>query len=158
MRTLGRKSGFVIAAYAFFVTMLGTTLPTPLYPLLQHRYDFGELLTTVIFAIYAFGVIAGLILFGALSDQIGRKPLLLLGLALSAVSALLFLSATSLAPVMVARVVSGLSSGIYTGTATAYLVDLAPDGRRRFASLIAVIVNLGGLGAGAFLSGVAARY
>ena len=158
MARLGRHSGFIVAAYAFFVTMLGTTLPTPLYPLLQERYSFGELLTTVIYAIYAIGVVAGLILFGALSDAIGRKPLLLAGLALSALSALLFLVATSLAPIVAARVVSGFSAGMYTGTATAYLVDLAPEHRRRFASLLAVIVNLCGLGAGALLSGLAAAY
>jgi MFS family permease len=76
--------------------MLGTTLPTPLYPLFEERYGFGPLLVTVIFAIYAFGVIGGLVLFGNLSDRIGRKPVLLLGLGLSGTSALLFLLAGSL--------------------------------------------------------------
>src|SRR5689334_17971831 len=107
MRVLGRSSGFVLATYAFFIAMLGTTLPTPLYPLFQERYGFDELLVTVIFAIYAFGVIAGLVLFGNLSDEIGRKPMLLVGLALSAVSALLFLVAGSLVPIYLGRVVSG---------------------------------------------------
>lgn len=151
-----RPTGFVLAAYAFLVTMVGTTLPTPLYPLFQQRYSFGELLVTVIFAIYAFGVIAGLILFGGLSDEIGRKPLLLLGLALSAANALLFLFAESLVPIYAARVVSGFSAGIFTGTATAFLVDLAPHGKQRAATLVAVIVNLGGLGCGTLLSGVLA--
>lgn len=69
----------------------------------------------MIFAIYAFGVIAGLILFGNLSDRLGRKPPLLLGLALSAASALLFLFVRSLAPIYAGRVVSGLSAGAFTG-------------------------------------------
>ena len=59
--------------------MLGTTLPTPLYPLYEQRYGFGELLVTVIFALYAIGVVAGLIAFGNLSDDIGRKLPLLRG-------------------------------------------------------------------------------
>jgi MFS family permease len=155
---VSRRLGFVLAAYAFFVTMLGTTLPTPLYPLLQQEYSFGELLVTVIFAIYAFGVIAGLILFGNLSDQIGRRPMLLLGLGFSAVSALLFLFAGSLVPIYVARIVSGFSAGIFTGTATAFLVDLAPDDRRGTASLVAVVANLGGLGCGTLLSGLVAEF
>jgi MFS family permease len=153
-----RRTGFVLVCYAFLVTMLGTTLPTPLYPLYQQRYSFGELLVTVIFAIYAFGVIAGLIVFGNLSDLVGRKPLLLLGLVFSAANALLFLFAGSLVPIYVARVISGLSAGIFTGTATAFLVDLAGDGRRRFASLVAVVVNLGGLGCGTLMSGLLADY
>jgi MFS family permease len=154
----GSVTGFVLAVFAFFVAMLGTTLPTPLYPLFEQRYGFGPLLVTVIFAIYAFGVIAGLILFGNLSDQLGRKPVLLLGLAFSAASAVLFLLAGSLAPIYVARVVSGLSAGIFTGTATAYVIDLAPPGRRRLASFVAVFANLGGLGTGTLLSGLLGQW
>ena len=154
----GSVTGFLLAVFAFFVAMLGTTLPTPLYPLFEQRYAFGPLLVTVIFAIYAFGVIAGLILFGNLSDQLGRKPVLLLGLAFSAASAVLFLLASSLAPIYVARVVSGLSAGIFTGTATAYVIDLAPRGRRRLASFVAVFANLGGLGAGTLLSGLLGQW
>jgi len=155
---VSRNTGFVLVAYAFLVTMIGTTLPTPLYPLFEERYSFGELTVTVVFAVYAFGVIAGLLVFGNLSDEIGRKPVLLLGLAFSALSALLFLFAGSLAPIYAGRVVSGFSAGIFTGTATAMLVDLAPGGRRRVASFVAVVVNLGGLGLGTLLAGLIADY
>jgi MFS family permease len=154
----GSVTGFLLAVFAFFVGMVGTTLPTPLYPLFEQRYGFGSLLVTVIFAIYAFGVIAGLILFGNVSDRLGRKPVLLLGLALSAASALLFLLAGSLVPIYAGRVVSGLSAGIFTGTATAYVIDLAPPGRRQLASFVAVIANLGGLGTGTLLSGLLAQW
>jgi MFS family permease len=156
--TVSRNTGFALVAYAFLVTMIGTTLPTPLYPLFEQRYSFGELMVTVIFAVYAFGVIAGLLVFGNLSDEIGRKPVLLTGLAFSAISALLFVFAGSLAPIFVGRVVSGFSAGVFTGTATAMLVDLAPGGRRRMASFVAVVVNLGGLGLGTLLSGLLADY
>jgi MFS family permease len=158
MPVLGRAAGFLLISYAFLVTMVGTTLPTPLYPLFEQRYGFGELVVTVVFAVYAFGVIAGLLAFGALSDELGRKPLLLLGLGFSALSAFLFLFAQSLAPIYAGRVISGFSAGIFTGTATATLVDLAPGGRRRLASLVAVVVNLGGLGCGTLLAGLLAEY
>jgi MFS family permease len=154
----GSVTGFLLAVLAFFVAMLGTTLPTPLYPLFEERYAFGTLLVTVIFAIYAFGVIGGLILFGSFSDRLGRKPVLLLGLALSAASALLFLLAGSLVPIYAARIVSGLSAGIFTGTATAYVIDLAPPGRRQLASFVAVFANLGGLGTGTLVSGVLGQW
>lgn len=157
-RSTASTGGFVLASLAFAVAMLGTTLPTPLYPLFEQRYGFGALLVTVIFAIYAFGVVAGLVLFGNFSDRLGRKPLLLLGLALSAGSALIFLLTGSTAPIYVARIVSGLSAGIFTGTATAYLLDLAPGGRRQLASFVAVFANLGGLGTGTLLSGLLAQW
>ena len=78
---------FVAIAATFAVTMMGTTLPTPLYPIYQAEMGFSQLMITVIFAVYAVGVIAALIVTGAWSDQIGRRPMLALGLALSAMSA-----------------------------------------------------------------------
>jgi MFS family permease len=148
---------FVVAAYAFAATMLGTTLPTPLYTLYQRRYGFSELIVTVIFAVYAAGVIAVLLLFGRLSDEIGRRPVLLLGLALSALSAIVFLVADGVALLLVGRVLSGFSAGIFTGTATATLVDLVGDEHAKRATLVAALVNMGGLGCGPLLAGVLAQ-
>jgi MFS family permease len=147
-----------LVAYAFVVVMLGTTLPTPLYPLYQARMGFSALVITVIFATYAVGVIAGLLLFGRLSDQIGRRRVLLPGIALSGASAVVFLLAGGLTMLLVGRLLSGLSAGIFTGTATAALIDLAPEHRRGRAGLIAAAVNMGGLGLGPLLSGVLAQY
>ena len=70
--TLSRRAASIWIGYAFVVTMVGTTLPTPLYPIYEQRFGFGELMVTVIFATYAVGVIAGLVITGRLSDEIGR--------------------------------------------------------------------------------------
>lgn len=146
------------AAYAFFVVMLGTTLPTPLYPLYERRLGFSSLLVTVIFAVYAVGVIAGLIGLGGLSDRLGRRPVLLAGIARSAASALLFVLANALVPILAGRVLSGLSAGIFTGSATVAVIELAPAHRRTYASGVATAANLGGLGAGTLLSGALAAW
>src|SRR5205085_1829790 len=58
---LGRRAATIGAAYAFFVTMLGTTLPTPLYPSYEARFGFSGLIVTVVFATYAVGVLAALL-------------------------------------------------------------------------------------------------
>ena len=155
---IGRKAGFAATALALAVAMLGTTLPTPLYPLYRDQFGFSEFVVTIIFAVYAAGVIAGLVLFGRLSDQIGRRRLLLPGLALSALSAVVFLVADDLALLLVGRVLSGFSAGIFTGTATATLVDLADPERRGRATLVATIANMGGLGLGPLLAGVLAQW
>jgi MFS family permease len=155
---LGRRAGFAAVAYAFAVTMLGTTLPTPLYALYQGQFGFSELMVTVIFATYALGVIASLLLFGRLSDEIGRRGALLPGLALSALSAVAFLLAHGVAPLLVGRLLSGLSAGIFTGTATATLIDLADPARRDRATLVATIANMGGLGCGPLLAGLLAQW
>jgi MFS family permease len=148
----------MLVATAFAIAMLGTTLPTPLYPLYQRTFGFGELITTVVFAAYAVGVVAALLLFGHWSDQLGRRPMLQAGLVLSGLSAVVFVLAGSLGWLFVGRLLSGLSAGIFTGTATAAIVDLAPDEGKSRASLIAAAVNMGGLGAGPLLAGVLAQY
>jgi MFS family permease len=155
---LGRRWGFAAAAYAFGVVMVGTTLPTPLYSIYQEDFGFSELMVTVIFATYAAGVIAALLLFGRLSDQIGRRRALLPGLAFSALSAMVFLLAHGLGLLLVGRVLSGLSAGIFTGTATATLVDLARPEERGRATLVATMVNMGGLACGPLLAGVLAEF
>ncbi len=155
---LSRRAGFAIAAYAFAVTMLGTTLPTPLYVLYRERFGFSELMITVIFATYAGGVITALLLFGRLSDQIGRRRVLLPGLALAALSAVAFLAAQGLGLLLIGRVISGLSAGIFTGTATATLVDLAPPEHRGRATLVATMANMGGLGCGPLLAGLLSQW
>lgn len=151
-------AAFVGAAYAFAATMLGTTLPTPLYALYKVKFGFNELIITVIFATYAVGVIAALLVFGGLSDQIGRRPVLLLGLGFSALSAVAFLVAQSLGLLLVGRLLSGFSAGIFTGTATATLVDLARPERRGRATLVATMVNMGGLGLGPLLAGIVSEW
>jgi MFS family permease len=153
-RRVGRRFGFVASAFALAIGMLGTTLPTSLYALYRQRFGFSELMITVIYATYAAGVIASLLLFGRLSDQIGRRRVLLPGLALSALSAGCFLTATGLPLLLVGRVLSGLSAGIFTGSATATLIDLAPPGGRPRATLVATVANMGALGSGPVLGGL----
>jgi MFS family permease len=145
---------FAAVAYAFLITMAGTTVPTPLYVLYRARFGFSEFMVTVIFATYAAGVIAALLLFGRLSDDVGRRRALVPGIALSALSAVAFLLAHGLALLLVGRFLSGLSAGIFTGAATAALVDLAPPEGDARATLAAAMANMGGLGLGPLLSGL----
>ena len=158
LRTNSATVGFAAVAYAFAANMLGTTLPTPLYPLYTARFGFSELIITVIFAIYAAGVIVALLVLGSWSDQIGRRPVLLIGIGFSALSAIAFLLADSLGPLLLGRVLSGFSAGVFTGTATATLVDLAPAHRRGNATLVATLSNMIGLGCGPLLAGLLSQW
>ena len=138
--------------------MLGTTLPTPLYPIYEQELGFGGVMVTCIFATYAVGVAVALLLTGRLSDQLGRRAVLLPGLVLAAVSSAVFLIPGDVPTLFVGRVLSGLSAGIFTGAATATLVDLAPEGHQQRYSLIAAAVNMLGLGLGPVLAGALAEY
>jgi MFS family permease len=160
---VGKAAAFALVAYAFTATMLGTTLPTPLYPAYETRFGFGSLTVTIVFATYAVGVLTALLAVGRASDTIGRRPTLLAGLGASAVSSLVFLGvgqihSGGLALLLVGRFLSGLSAGIFTGTATAALADFAGDQHKLRASLTAAVANIGGLGLGPLVAGALARY
>ncbi|MFJ2788123.1 MULTISPECIES: MFS transporter [unclassified Streptomyces] len=158
---VGDRQGWLsclLAGAVFVVCMAGTTLPTPLYPLYQEKFGFSELTVTVVYAVYAFAVIAVLLLAGNASDTVGRRPVLLWGLAFSAASALCFLNAEGLSWLYAGRLLSGLAAGLFTGAATAYVMELAPPGGATRATFVATAANMGGLGCGPLLAGVLAEY
>ena len=156
--TRRRSFAFAALAYAFAAVMVGTTLPTPLYALYAQQMHFSVVTTTVIFAVYALGVLGALLLFGRWSDAIGRRPVLLAGLAFSIASAVMFLTADNVPLLLVGRLLSGLSTGLFTGTATAAVVEALPEAQRERAAMVATIANIGGLGIGPVLAGVLAEY
>ncbi|MEU6066717.1 MFS transporter [Streptomyces sp. NPDC047082] len=157
-RRQGHRPGYKAAAGVFAIGMMGTTLPTPLYGLYRQQIGFSELTVTVVFAVYAVGVITALLIAGGFSDVLGRRPVLLCALALAALSALCFLFEGGLPLLYVGRVLSGFSAGLLSGTGTATVLDLAPSGRRARAALAATAANMGGLGLGPLVSGFLAQY
>jgi MFS family permease len=138
--------------------MVGTTLPTPMYALYADRMHFAVLTTTVIFASYAAGVLTALLVFGRWSDAVGRRPVLLAGAVFALASAAVFLLADDVPLLLIGRLLSGFSAGIFTGTATAAVVEAAPPERRDRAAVMATIANVGGLGLGPLLAGVLVQY
>jgi predicted MFS family arabinose efflux permease len=153
-----RRLAFPLLAYAFAAIMIGTTLPTPMYSLYGEQMNFSVLTTTVVYATYAGGVLFALLVFGRWSDAIGRRPMLLAGVAFALTSAVVFLLADSVPMLLVGRVLSGLSAGVFTGTATAAVIEAAPPAWRTKAAAVATIANVGGLGAGPVLAGLLVQY
>jgi len=153
-----RRLAFALLAYAFAAIMVGTTLPTPMYALYSERMHFAVLTTTIIYATYAGGVLVALLAFGRWSDAIGRRPLLLAGIVCALASAVVFLFSASVLHLLIGRVLSGLSAGIFTGTATAAVIEAAPPAWRDRAPAVATVANIGGLGAGPVLAGVLVQY
>src|SRR5918999_289422 len=150
---VSRRSGFWLIAYLFVASMLGNTLPTPLYVIYQSEWLFSSGVITLVFAAYAAGALAALLLAGQAADQVGRRPVLLAAIGLNAVSSLAFIFASSLGWLFAGRILSGLSAGIVTGTATATLADLAGASLVRRASIVATVATTGGLGLGPILAG-----
>ncbi|MFB6985545.1 MFS transporter [Streptomyces sp. NPDC056178] len=155
---VGLRPGYPAAAAVFAIGMAGTTLPTPLYGLYQHRIGFSELIVTVVFAVYAIAVIGVLLVAGNYSDEAGRRPVLLCAMVLSAGSAGCFLLQNGLPLLFAGRLLSGCAAGLLSGAATAAVIELAGPGQKARAGFAATAANMGGLGCGPLLSGVLAQY
>jgi MFS family permease len=155
-------TGFWLIAAVFAISMAFSTVPTPLYPIYQRQDGFTSFTVTVVFAVYAVGVVTSLLLAGHVSDWVGRKRVLVPALGLEAVAAVLFVAWPALPGLLIARFVTGLGVGMITATATAYLLELhvahrPHAGRGRF-ELISAAANLGGLGAGTLVAGALAQF
>lgn len=153
---------FWTVAAVFLVSLAFSTVPTPLYPLYQQQDGFTSFTVTIVFAVYAVGVITSLLLAGHVSDWAGRRRILLPALAVEAVAAVLFLAWPALPGLILARFLTGVGVGMITATATAYLLELhsahRPDaGRTRFEAVSAA-ANLGGLGTGTLVAGALAQF
>ena len=153
-----RRTAFWLVALVLTITMLGTTLPTPLYVIYQGRWHFSAAVVTVTFAVYAAAVIGTLLFAGRSSDQAGRRPVLAVALFASALSTVAFILAPDVGVLLAARIVSGISAGLMTGTATATLTELAPATARHRASLLATAATMTGLGLGPLAAGLFAQY
>ena len=158
---LSRSAGFWAVAFSFLVLTAFATAPSALYGLYAQQEGLSPLTITIVYAVYATGVVVSLVLAGHVSDWYGRRAVLIPGLVLGAVAALLFIVWHSLTGLLVARVLTGVALGATVATATAYIADLdaAPDGTpSRRSGIVATIANIGGLAVGPLLAGALAQY
>src|SRR6476659_2025315 len=102
------RRGFWVVAFAFLAVMALGTVPSPLYGLYRARDHFSPFMVTVVYAVYAIGVIGALLLAGHLSDVYGRLRLLLPALGIAIASAVVFLASKSLPGLLIARLINGI--------------------------------------------------
>jgi MFS family permease len=125
-RTLSNRAAYRLVAGVIGLGLFASLTPSPLYRSYSVLWHFSPLTLTLIYATYAFGVLAALLLAGGVSDEVGRRPVLLAALGGLAASTLLFLLADSAAWLFVARGLQGLSTGAALSAASAALLDLHP--------------------------------
>src|SRR6478609_11673104 len=90
---LSRPFAFAAIGVIFVVFMAASAAPTPLYVVYQQQWGFSATTLTLVFAVYVFGLIGALLVLGALSDYIGRRPVLAAAIGLELVALVLFITA-----------------------------------------------------------------
>ncbi|RWC24445.1 MFS transporter [Mesorhizobium sp.] len=140
------------------VLFAGSTVLTPLYIVYKQQFGFSQITLTLIYAVYVVGNLAALLMFGGVSDVVGRRPASLAAMLVAIISALVFLFAGNVVSLDVARILSGLAIGVGAGTGTAWIAELLSGADKSRASVIATSTNFLGLGFGALVSGLLAEY
>ncbi len=158
--TLGRRASLVVAALVVAHTLWTSAAPAIAYRLYAQQWHLSHMVTTEIFAIYPLAVVTALVLFGGLSDQIGRRAVMLLGLSASLTGALLFALAPNVTWLFLARAAMGLGVGLAAGPSTAAVADfsLPGPGTARHAALVTTLAQAGGFAAALLLGGALAQY
>jgi predicted MFS family arabinose efflux permease len=151
---LSKTAAFYLEASIILFFLAGSSAPTPLYSLYQAAWGFSPITVTVVFGIYALAVLAALLLFGRLSDHLGRRPILLVATLIQALTMILFATAHGVAALLVARVVQGLSTGTAAAAVGAGLLDLD----RSKGAIANAVSPMLGTATGALLSGLMVTY
>jgi MFS family permease len=125
-KPISEAAAYRLAAGVIGLGLFASLTPSPLYRTYSVLWHFSPLTLTLIYATYAFGVLATLLLAGSVSDDVGRRPVLLVALAGLMGSTVLFLLADSAAWLFVARGLQGLATGAALSAASAALLDLHP--------------------------------
>ena len=155
---LSNRAAFAAVAAIFVCFTAASAVPTPLYVVYQEAWGFSATALTFVFAIYVVGLLGSLLVVGALSDHIGRRPVLAGAVALEAVSLVFFLIAGDLAVLSVARFLQGIATGAAMTTLGACLVDLNPPHAPGRAGLVSGVAPIGGLAIGAIGCGALVQY
>ncbi len=155
---LSHPVAFATITAVFVLFAAASSAPSPLYVVYQQEWRFSATTLTVIFAVYVLALIGSLLVVGALSDHIGRRPVLGAAIALEAVALALFVAAGDVTVLLVARFVQGIATGAALTTLGATLVDLNPPRSPGRAGLVNGVAPISGLALGALGCGALVQF
>ena len=119
--------------------LAASAAPTPLYRVYQARWGFSATTLTAVFAVYVVFLLMTVLIFGSLSDHVGRRPVIITALAVDTAACILFLLAPGVGALFTARALQGIAVGLAANALGAALLDLRPAG-----SLAPLVTSNGG--------------
>ena len=133
----GKAWFILLLAGVSMISPLATHIFVPSLPLIRAEFDASIGLTqwTMTLNLLAFAV--GMLFFGALSDRIGRRPALRLGLLLYVAGSLICLGSANLEMLIAGRIIQGFGSAAGLVLARVIVTDLYRD-----AEVAAVLANI----------------
>ncbi len=145
---MNAQAAFILNTFTLMTFMAASSAPAPLYRLYQQIWHFSDATLTLIFAAYAFGMLVTLLVMGALSDYIGRRPVILLAIIIEIVSMSSFLFAQNTEMLFAARALQGIATALAVSSIGASLLDLS----QQYGALVNSISPMIGMAFGALLA------
>lgn len=140
-------------AIGMFIVAYGTNVSTPFLVLYKDRLTLSASQTMAIFVVYVVGILASLVLGGALSDRFGRRPIVLPMIALSGIASIgMIFGRDEFIVLLISRLLLGAASGAVLGVGAAWLLELFGPGHEHRAALTTTLVSFAGFGGGAPVS------
>ena len=155
---LSRPASLWVASGVVAQTLWTSAAPAMAYRIYAHEWGLSPTVTTAIFAIYPISVVAVLIGFGDLSDHIGRRAAMLMGLAASILGAVIFATAPNVGWLLVARAAMGVGVGLTAGPSTAAVIEFGAPGASRRAAMVTTVAQAVGFAAGLIVGGLLVQY
>jgi MFS family permease len=112
---------------------------------------------TAVFGVYALGLLVALLVFGSVSDYLGRRRVISVAMAAGAGACGLFLAAHGVGLLFAARALTGAAVGIAASASGAALIDLQPEGSGR-GPVVTGAANLLGLAVGGLVTSALVQY
>ena len=125
-----QRRNLYILTFVLFVVMLGYGIIIPIFPFYVESMGAGGLELGLLVASYAVMRLIFGPIWGGLSDRVGRRPVLLIGILGYVITMVWFGLATKLWMLFVARILSGILSSATAPTAMAYIADSTPEDER----------------------------
>src|SRR5271156_1417420 len=141
---LGRRTSLFVSAGVVAHTLWTSAAPAMAYRLYADEWHLNHTVTTGIFAIYPIVVVLTLIGFGDISDHIGRRATMLVGLGASLAGTLMFALAPDVMWLFAARALMGVGVGLTAGPSTAAVVEFGTGGSLKRAALITTVAQAAG--------------
>jgi MFS transporter, DHA1 family, multidrug resistance protein len=129
MKIFARKNTLLLG-FTLLVVMLGYGMIQPILPFLITQLGAGGRDLGVLTSVYAAMQLVCAPLWGTLSDRVGRKPVLMVGVLGYAAAMFVFGLATRFWMLFLARTFSGVLSSAAMPTAMAYISDNLPEKER----------------------------
>jgi DHA1 family tetracycline resistance protein-like MFS transporter len=151
------RSALGILFLVVFVDLLGFGMVIPVMPLYARQLGAAEVWTGLLSTGYSAMQFVFAPIWGRLSDRIGRRPVLLLSIAMTAVAFLVYGLAGSFAVLLAARLFAGIATA-NIAIARAFVADVTPpEGRAKGMGLIGAAFGLGFV-LGPALGGILSRH